>query len=107
MLEIGSLIEADTSSIYSDTWPLVLPTPESIQATTGASFIDTFRTEMFFKDGFFYNSDGIRHVRHGEEGNYTYEETTTIGTVEGPVPDDVVGDMVKQAVVHTVGSTSP
>ena len=62
---------------------------------------------MFFRDDFFYNSDGIRHVRHGEEGNYTYEETTTIGTAKGPVPDDVVADMVEQAVVHTVGSTSP
>ena len=62
---------------------------------------------MLFKDCFFYNSDGIRHVRHGEEGNYTYEESTTIGTTKGPVPDDVVADMVEQAVVHTVGSTSP
>ena len=50
---------------------------------------------MFFRNGFFYNSDGIRHVRHGEEGNYTYEENTTIGTAEGPVPNDVAADMVE------------
>ena len=106
-MEIGSLIEAGTSSIYSDTGPLMLLTPANTQSTAGASFLDTFRTEMFFRDGFFYNSDGIRHVRHGEEGNYTYEEATTIGTAEGPMPDDVVADMVEQAVVHTVGSTSP
>ena len=58
---------------------------------------------MTFKDGFYFNDDGVRHNRLGVDGSYTYEQSTSVGEEEGPVPDEVLDGMVENAV----GTNSP
>lgn len=79
---------------------------DGTQSTSGASFQETFGSGYSFRDGFYLDADGIRHVRRGESGNYTYEQHTSVGTSEGSVPDDVVDDMVENALSHATGLSS-
>ena len=61
---------------------------------------------MSFRNGFYFDQDGIRHVRSGEPGNYMYEQNTTIGTANDSVPDDDVDNMVENAIGHATGLPS-
>ena len=71
------------------------------------SFHDTFTLSMTFKDGFYFDDDGVRHNRLGVEGSYTYEQSMCVGKCKGPVPDEVLDGMVENAMNHAVGAHSP
>jgi hypothetical protein len=62
---------------------------------------------MTFKDGFYFNDDGVRHNRFGVEDSYPYEQLTFVGEGEGSVLDEVLDGMVENAMNHVVGANSP
>jgi hypothetical protein len=96
----------------SDTRPILPSVPrsgilEDVAAFQGAFSLDR---EMSFKDGFYYNDDGIRHTRHGEPGSYRYVESASIslgGTVDRPVHAHELSAMVENAIGHVEGVILP
>lgn len=65
---------------------------------------------MLFKDGFYYNDDGVRHMRHGKPGSYRYVESASIslgGTVDCPVHIHELSAMVANTIGHVEGVASP
>ena len=72
------------------------------------TFREAFAPVISFKDGFYYNIDGVRYTRHGDPGGYTYEESASISvqdSVERPVSPAEVDVMVTKAYEATVGCT--
>ena len=60
-------------------------------------FKRAFAPVMSFRDGFYYNTEGIKYTRHGEPRNYTYEESASISlqdTVDCSVSAAIVDAMV-------------
>ena len=70
-------------------------------------FWNTFTTPMTFRDGFYYDANGIRHTRHDDPGNYRYEQSTSISLGDSPVQEDVLAEMVNSAMEHAMGVASP
>ena len=99
-----SLFQGKHNAIDSQSEPQVLPSAiGSAKFTTGTSFQQTFGPIMSFRDGFYFDQDGIRHVRNGEPRNYRYEQSITIGTANNSVSDDDVDNMVGNAIGHATG----
>ena len=62
---------------------------------------------MSLIEDFYYDADGVIHIRRGECGNYSYERFTFVGIAERPVPNDVVANMAKDAISYAVETSSP
>ena len=63
-------------AIRHDTEPFDSFHPEDSRSVNDASFQAAFAPKMEFKFGYYWNSDGVRHIRLGEGGNYTYKESS-------------------------------
>ena len=62
---------------------------------------------MSYRDGFYYNDDGIRHMRHGKPGNYSYVQSACVSYGDRPVQEDELANMVNNAMEHVFGVASP
>ena len=88
------------------TGPILPSVPRHSESEDVAEFRETFTTPMTFKDGFYYDVDGVRHTRHGDPGSYRYEQSTSISLGDSPVREDVLAEMVNTAMEHVTGVAS-
>ena len=72
-----------------------------------AEFRETFIAPMTFRDGFYYDVDGVRHTRHGDPGSYRYEQSTSVSLGDSPVQEEELAEMVNTAMEHATGVMSP
>ena len=86
-------------------------------ATTGTdldslSFRWTMEGSVYTErgDGYYYDVEGVRYRRSGENGQYTYEQVASVfeGTTDNDrVPSPVVDAMVSKAIDYITANTSP
>ena len=62
------------------------------------------------EDGYYYDVEGVKHRRSGEDGQYTYEQVASV--LEGSTEDDrlsspTVEAMVSQAMHYVTADTPP
>jgi len=61
-------------------------------------------------DGYYYDVEGVRYRRSGEDGQYTYEQVASVlaGTTDDDrVPSPTVEAMVSQAMDYVTADTPP
>jgi hypothetical protein len=59
-------------------------------------------------DGYYYDLEGVRYRRLGEEGQYTYEQVTSVFEVDDDcVSSPVVDAMVSKAIDYVTADTPP
>jgi hypothetical protein len=59
-------------------------------------------------DGYYYDLEGVRYRRSGEEGQYTYEQVTSVFEVDDDrVSSPVVDAMVSKAIDYVTADTPP
>ena len=62
---------------------------------------------MTFRDGFYYDADGVRHTRDGDPGSYRYKQSTSVSLGDSPVREEELAEMVNTAMEHAMGVISP
>ena len=84
-MERESEIQERHEGIGSDSRPIL----SSVQRCSGsedvATFQGVFSSIMLYRDGFYYNDDGIRYTRHGEPSNYSYVQSASVSSGNHPV----------------------
>lgn len=106
--EEGSEIPEVVLDTPIQTRPMVPSIPQSTESADTIAFNEAFAPMMTFRDGFYYNTDGIRYTRHGEPGSYTYEESASISlqdSIDPPVSLAAVDRMVHEAYEGSTGRT--
>jgi hypothetical protein len=61
-------------------------------------------------DGYYYDVEGVRYRRSGEDGQYTYEQVTSVfeGTTDdNRVPSPALDAMVSKAIDYVTANTPP
>jgi hypothetical protein len=59
-------------------------------------------------DGYYYDLEGVRYCRSGEEGQYTYEQVASIFEVDDNCMSSLVVDaMVSKAIDYVTANTPP
>jgi hypothetical protein len=61
-------------------------------------------------DGYYYDVEGVRYRRSGEDGQYTYEQVTSVfkGTTDvNHVPSPALDAMVSKAIDYITADTPP
>ena len=102
-----SATQGSTEGIGRSIGPILPSVPRHSESEDVAEFRKTFTAPMTFRDGFYYDADGIRHTRHGDPGNYIYEQSTSISLGDSPVQEDELAEMVNSAMEHATGVASP
>jgi hypothetical protein len=60
------------------------------------------------RDGYYYDVEGMRYCRSGEDGQYTYEQVTSIFEADNDrVSSPVVDAMVSEAIDYVTTDTPP
>jgi hypothetical protein len=106
--EIESETQEGVPVTPTDRGRVLSPILQSTESPDAPAFQVVFAPVMSFRDGFYYNVDGIKYVRHGEPGNYTYEESASISlqdTRDRPVSPTAVDAMVNKAYEGSTGRT--
>lgn len=106
-VERGSETQGRDEGIGRDIQPILSSIPICSGSEDVAAFQGAFSSIMSFRDGFYYNDDGIRHTRHGEPGNYRYVQCASVSFGDRSVHDDELADMVNNAMEHVFGVASP
>jgi hypothetical protein len=59
-------------------------------------------------DGYYYDLEGVRYRRSGEEGQYTYEQVASVFKADDDrVSSPAVDAMVSKAIDYVIADTSP
>ena len=61
-------------------------------------------------DGYYYDVEGVRYRRSGEDGQYTYEQVASVlkeTTDDDRVPSAAVDTMVFKAIDYVTADTPP
>jgi hypothetical protein len=59
-------------------------------------------------DGYYYDVEGVRYRRSGEEGQYTYEQVASVFEVDNDrVSSPAVDAMVSKAIDYVTADTPP
>lgn len=106
-MERGSEIQERNEGIGSDSQPISSSVLKCSGSEDVATFQGAFSSIMSYRDGFYYNDDGIRHTRHGEPSNYRYVQFASVSVVDHLVHEDELADMVNNAMEHVFGVASP
>jgi hypothetical protein len=81
---------------------------DSSSLSFGWAMVDRVYTER--ADGYYYDLEGVRYRRSGQEGQYSYEQVASV--LEGVVDNDQVSSptadaMVSRALVLATGESPP
>ena len=106
-IEGESEIQERDGGIGSDSRPILSSTLRCSESEDVATFQGAFSSIMSYRDGFYYNDDGIRHTRHGEPGNYSYVQSASVSSGDRPVQEDELADMINNAMEHVFRAASP
>ena len=71
-MERGSEIQERDEGIGSDSRPILSSVLRCSGSEDVVTFQGAFSSIMSYRDGFYYNDDGIRYTWHGEPENYRY-----------------------------------
>ena len=92
--------------IGSDSQPILSSVLRYSGSEDIATFQGAFSSIMSYRDGFYYNDDGIRHTRHGEPSNYKYVQSAFVSFGDRLIQEDELADMVNNAMEHVFGAAS-
>ena len=101
-MERESEIQERDEGIGSDSRPILSFVQRCSRSKDVASFQGVFSSIMSCRDGSYYNDHDIRHMRHGELGNYSYVQSASISSGNNPVQEDELADMVNNAMEHVL-----